>query len=148
MFHADLNDSVTFVPAGTSLSAVRSMSRLWPLVGGQPKSLPACGHHRCEADGNLLGWVSWRCGSLATWASPLLTLPPVSVYAAPPGVCQSMRCVLVDESTTLFAVWRLPASSTRGTSHPSSWRPLTSMCCEWSVAIRSHEPYVPREPVE
>src|SRR3954470_16604366 len=108
MFHADLKLSATFVPAGTSFSPRRSMSRLWPLVGGQPKSLPAADHHRGVPDGTLSGVMFWRLGSLGTEASQVWTPATCSEYGVPSADCQSMRWVSTCESCQPLTGVRLP----------------------------------------
>ena len=93
MSQRDLNVSVTGVPAGTSRSAGSAMSRLWPPDGGQPKSLPERDHQTWSPEGTSDGSMIWRPGSGATYASPLWTPAPVSVYGVPSGCFQSIRLV-------------------------------------------------------
>ncbi len=102
---------------------------MWPPAGGQPKSLPEPDHHRWLPLGTSAGSMMRRPGSVAEYASPLWMPGPVSVYGVPSGRFQSIRPVSRLLSCQ-FAATRWPGSSTRGTSQPSSFLPITSMFCE------------------
>src|SRR5687767_15113145 len=117
MSQRDFIVSVTGVPAATLSSSERSMSRLWAPSGAQPKSLPDFDHHSFDPDGTISGSMIRCAGSFATYASPLFTDGPVSVYGVPFSVTQSIRWVFAFESFQPLTVVE-PASRTRGTSQP------------------------------
>src|ERR687891_2893175 len=122
MSHSDLNVSVIGVPAGKVASWGRARSRLRPVIGEQPKSLPERDHQTREPDAveaTFSASMIFRPGSLAAYAWPFATDGPLSVYGWPPGVTQSMRCVFVFESSQPVTVVS-PGASTRGTIQPSS----------------------------
>src|SRR5690242_6527698 len=135
MSHSDFIDSVTVVPLGRSASPGMLTSRLCPLDGAQPKSLPDCDHHACvllalSPESNFAG--SSRClpGSFATYASEFCTrpsVPSVSVYGVPLGVSHEISSVSCLESVQSLTVGEVPGFSTFGTTQPSSWREKTSM---------------------
>src|SRR5687768_3452836 len=101
MSQRDLNVSFTGVPAGTVARSGRLMSRLCPLIGAQPKSLPERDHHTLVPEAVEVTFAAsmiFRPGSFATYASPFATPGPVSVYGCPEGVTHSIRRVFVFES--------------------------------------------------
>src|SRR3954470_14578362 len=98
--------TVTAVPSGSFDSSGRLMSRLWPAVGGQPKSLPDCDHHRWVPGWAVVrvtfpGSITCRGGSLTMYALPFWVLLPVKVYGVPSGCCQWIVWVFIFESGQL-----------------------------------------------
>ena len=94
-------------------------------------------------ESNFAGSSSWRPGSFATYASEFCTrpsVPSVSVYGVPCGVCQLISSVSCLESVQPLTDGEVPGSSTFGTIQPSSWREKTSMFCDLSVAMRFQSP--------